>query len=176
MLAACSREADPQPEAPAERPIAGLPPATSIGARTGGMLINGQPWVAQSNLHQRTVYSEFGDGHILFLEMLRYVQSPRASELLALHVPNVQGEGSYPIVARVTYRDSNEFFGVYFRDYVVRKTYVPDTGTTVGTLEITRFDLNARIISGRFHFRLPHPDGELVVTEGRFDTTIEINP
>lgn len=176
MLAACSREADPQPEVPAERPIAGLPPATSIGARTGGALFNGTPWAAESDVFEYPVIGMHIAGNILYLELNRNLSPSDQHSKLVFHVPGVRGPGRYPLVARVLYPEGDEYHGVYFRDLYTKRTYTPEVGSLPGELIVTKLDLNAGIASGRFHFRLPHPSGELVVTEGRFDTTIDIDP
>ena len=54
-------------------------------------------------------------------------------------------------------------------DLVSRCTYYTDK-THPGTVEITRLDPVARIVSGRFAFTLETPGcGKVTVTDGRFD-------
>lgn len=179
LLVACTDETpqpDPQPLIPVDRPIAGLPPATMTGARTGGALFNGQAWAAESDVYQYPVIGMHSAGSILYIELNRNDSPTAQHSKLVFHIPGVLGPGRYPLAARVVYPEGDEYYGVYFRDLYTKRTYVPEVSVLPGEIEITRLDLNLGIASGRFHFRLPHPSGELVVSEGRFDTTIDILP
>ena len=176
LAAACQPEAIEAPAPPPPDPTAGLPPPTQRGARTGGMLIGGRPWVAQSHLHVHPVYAQLSEGSILFVELLGITASPATSTLMALHVRDANRVGRFPIVARVRYSDGTEYHGAFFRDIYAGRAYTPAEGTVVGELELTYIDPTNRIVAGRFHFRLPHPSGELVVTEGRFDSSLEVAP
>jgi hypothetical protein len=144
-----------------------LPPATQTGANTIGCLVNGQPWTPQG-FDGSSNYSISYDqrGGVFDLRTYRYQQEPNNNyQYIILEASRLYASKSYS-----------------FQDSINTKAAIDDrlTGCDLssheqgtyhkGTLTITRFNLNASIISGTFDFVLAKPGCDTVrVTQGRFD-------
>lgn len=163
LLTQCSscKDADPSPEEQ-------LPPITQTGANTFGCLLNGQPWTPQGNSgtsNYSVVYCCAADGGVFDIKVYRINSATQDYQNLYLFCRPIDKIGSYD------FADSSKT-DVYFSD---RKTGCDvssrDAGTyRKGTLTITRFDLQAGIISGTFEFTLAKPGCDTIkVTQGRFD-------
>ncbi|MHC1705018.1 MAG: hypothetical protein AB9846_14000 [Tenuifilaceae bacterium] len=145
-------------------PSTKLPPETTIGANTFGCLVNGKIWR--------------NGGYF----------NPGSS----LNIPEMSGS-RLQIAASRSVRDTLSSIGLYvFSSNISTGQYLCDslnvnvyflniiggpTGTVYeylyaheGEIEITRYDLENRIVSGRFNAKLKlDGNDEIIITNGRFD-------
>ena len=141
-----------------------LPPATQTGEDTFGAYVNGEVWVPKgrpstfrSNLN--IIYDPGYEGGNLEMKAYRILDT--YEESIFMYMSNLDHEGLYefgkPEIGSAIFRSDC----IYERkEDVFRK----------GTLEITRLDMEAGIISGKFEFTLAMADCDTIrVTEGRFD-------
>ena len=163
LLTQCSKckTDDPAPVAP--NPVDALPPATQPGQRTFGCLLNGQPWTQSENPFSGQIFStQYFSGNLL------------------ISCPGVSKQGQANTYQHIRFElDSVYMVGVYNIDGLRNKTLkLMGTNCTweassalPATLQLTRFDLVNRIVSGTFSFTLEKPGcGRVVVTDGRFDS------
>jgi hypothetical protein len=149
-------------------PVDQLPPATQTGANTFGCLVNGQVWTPQGNdgANNYIVVYDRALGASFDLRTYRYQQEPTNNyqyiiiETSRLYAPKIYSIKD-SLNTRVAIRD--KLTGCYLSSL--------DAGTYhKGTLNITRLDLQAGIISGTFEFTLAKPGCDTVrITQGRFD-------
>ena len=136
--------------APAD-PAAQLPPATQTGAGTFGCLVNGQPYTPKGNNGTSNLYISYDAGFrggALGIQTYRIDGSRR--QYLSIDTAPVTGPGVYSFArpagtCTATYSDipgvSNVCNAV---------TSDQDIAYRSGSLVITRFDTQARIVSGTF--------------------------
>ncbi len=174
VVMGCRRAEQPTPEAPAVQ----LPPETTIGARTAAALVNGQAWMAQSPIFQYAVSASIDQiEDILYLEINCHVRDSASgiltsNQFLVFNVKGVTGPGRYPIQPEVNYPEGVIYYGGLFRDKIARCDYILRTSDQ-GYLEVTHFDAQRQIISGRFTTTLSGPCGPVQIARGQFDTTFD---
>jgi hypothetical protein len=156
-------------------PIAQLPPITQEGKNTFGCLVNGKPWMPEgkrntfSNNYTMDVDPGFRGG---FINIGVYKYSKDYDEAMALSIDSVPKykENIYDLkcVNKFPYIDGG---GVAFYNYKVGKEYLceKDAKILYSKILLTRYDLQAGIISGTFEFTLAKPNDTIKVTNGRFD-------
>ena len=159
FLFSCKDE-DLQPE---------LPPATQTGERTFGAYVNGGVWVPKGR--PSTFRSNFSltyepgyRGGTVNIRAYRITSDdPEVKGYIQIGSSHIGSEGIYPLndseISLIVFRDSECYYNTT-EDEVYRE----------GTLEITRLDMEAGVISGKFEFSLAMTGCDTIhVTEGRFD-------
>ena len=167
MLTQCSKcKNDPAPADPARQ----LPPATQTGAGTFGCLVNGQPYTPKGNNGMSNLYVSYDPtfrGGALGIETYR-VEGGGLTKFLSIDAAPVNAPGNYslnlgPGIGEVLYSSGGgQPCGFMYdsRDVTYRRA----------TLNITRFDMNSRIIAGTFDAIIARTGCDtLKVTQGRFD-------
>ena len=167
LLTQCSKckTDDPAPAAP--NPVDMLPPATQTGQRTFGCLLNGQPWNPAGNPFAAPVFSAEYYQNRLGVSCRRAFNNSNGSVIsnqsMEFAIDSVVGPKIYIL-------DDATKYVLKYNDYVTNCQYATGNGMTA-TVELTRFDPVARIVSGTFFFTLEKPGcGRVVVTDGRFDS------
>ena len=161
LLTQCGR--DPEPANPQDA----LPPATQSGAHTFGCLLNGRPWTPRGGTGLTGNYSVVVDpayyGGNLSIRATRYTGALFQS--IRIGGDSVARAGNYPFTVGPR--------GAGFTDLLAPISCQSFGGVGQhhqGTLNITRYDLQAGIVSGTFNFVLAKPGCDTVkVTHGRFD-------
>ncbi len=152
--------------------VSALPKATQKGANTFGCLINGAVFITHD------VYSYPTDSGLL----ASYNESTKEFRISTTEQRNENQNG----LQRETYLDlTNPHVGVNnfnennYGQIIIGVNYQQDqyyqtTDSIGGTMNITKFDTNLKIISGTFSFDASakfNATGILHVTNGRFDIT-----
>lgn len=168
LLTLCSqcKQNDPRPKPPTN-PVDQLPPETQTGQRTFGCLLNGQPWNQAGSPFAGPVFAAEVNKKRLGVSCRRVFGDangkPVVNQSMGFSIDSVAGPGTYLLDSAV----KNTFL---FSDYLTNCQYSTGKGMSA-TVQLTRFDLVARIVSGRFSFTLETPGcGRVTVTNGRFDT------
>ncbi|OGX84877.1 hypothetical protein [Hymenobacter glacialis] len=164
-LSQCHKKSDPTP--PPQNPVSLLPPETQTGQRTFGCLLNGQPWTQAGSPFNGPVLAAEWYQNRLSISCRRAINnangSPHTNQSIEFAIDPVAGPGNYQL------KDSKQNLLV-FSDFLTNCQYLTGSGQ-VATVQITRWDPVARIVSGRFAFTLETPGcGRVTVSEGRFDT------
>jgi hypothetical protein len=160
----CQRKkADPQPT----DPTASLPPATQTGQRTFGCLLNGQPWTQPFNPTGGSGFETQYQAGNLLISCPRVIKDntgvAQVSQTLVFRLDSVYSTGTYCIIG-LNGRTLD------MTDFLINCNWAASSAFPA-TLQLTRLDLAARIVSGTFSFTLETPGcGPVAVTAGRFDT------
>jgi hypothetical protein len=145
-----------------------LPPATDTGENTLGFVIDGQVWVPQGNNGTSRLDLSYDPqlyGGTMLLNGYS-ITSDTDREYFYLNGIEINQVGTHQIGGE----DSNIVAGFTAANYC---EYISDDNYSEGSLTITRFDLEERIISGKFQFRMATPSCDTInVTDGRFDMRI----
>ena len=150
----CKKE-EPEPE---------LPPATQTGERTFGAYVNGEVWVPKGRPSTFTpnlniIYDPGYEGGNLEIKAYRVLDTN--NEFIFMNMSNLDHEGLYE------FGDPKVGAATFWSDCVYERK---EDVYREGTLEITRLDLEAGVISRKFEFTLAMPGCDtLRVREGRFD-------
>lgn len=126
-----------------------LPAETQTGADTFGCLLNGKVWLPKGKFPYSglTTTIEFN---------ILSIGASKSNEAIGLGVRNVLGVGTYDLSLA-----ENEV--EYIIDSQIFKR-------TEGVLNVTKFDKNKQIISGKFWFTAKSDMGQIInITDGRFD-------
>jgi hypothetical protein len=166
VLAACNKN------------ITELPPATQTGAHTFGAKIDGALWgpkgfgpTGGANLLE----ARFLPGPSVMVTARNLASSPNESEM-EIYIKNVTAPGVYQLNTDVTLPTQAASYA-----YFVKRTITPTnewitSSQYTGTVNITRIDTAARIMSGTFQFQASNPGYSpfqvINVTEGRFDVNV----
>ncbi len=159
LVTACRRD-PPEPEPD-------LPPETQEGKDTFGCYLNGVPWKpSQKEWGNNTLYVQF-DG--TYFTLYAYHNDNGRNERISFFSASIQNMGQYPIGKLALNGGSI----CNFWDIAKNKPIVNSADNDVisdGLLTITKFDMNQKIISGKFWFKLQKNDGTTIeAKEGRFD-------
>ncbi|MGI9526779.1 MAG: hypothetical protein ACR2MS_06700 [Weeksellaceae bacterium] len=140
-----------------------LPPATQIGANTGGCLVDGEVWVAKKNYNKVSggagtaiIYNTDGGGYLFKLPFEGISNSTYGDQRIKIFIKND---------IELSKKDYNIFEGFFYRDntyYIIDK----------GVVSFTKFDVQNKIASGEFNFTAINENDstEMVsITQGRFD-------
>lgn len=145
-----------------------LPPATMEGKRTFGAMVNDQVWVPKGRpstfqTNYQLVYDPGYRGGTLNIVAYRKIKdNPAEYAQLVLSMTDVTKEGLYAF-------DNAGKGGVSFYNGICEYFDSPDFYRQ-GTLEITKFDLENRIISGKFELTMALTGCDTIrITQGRFD-------
>jgi hypothetical protein len=166
LLAACKKD------------VKDLPDVTQTGAGTFGAKVNGTLWAPQG-------FGPIPANDILQLTILgtdafkinarNFASSPNETEF-EIFVTGVNGPGTYQLNTTVSYPSYTSSFAYYVKRKVSPQNEWLTSATSTGTVTITKFDLNAKIVSGTFSFmamNLYNAPEPLSVTEGRFDLQVK---
>lgn len=140
-----------------------LPEATQTGANTGGALVDGKVWVAkieQPNLDpggNNTQYS-LTNGEYNLQIVLRELNNNNNKIVFSVS-DNIEITAKNYILTACRLEQSSQIYDVAY-------------GNNIGSLNITKFDKQNKIVSGTFNFEANNINGngnKIVITEGRFD-------
>ena len=157
-------------------PIDQLPPLTNTGENTFGCLIDGRAFTPQGGglggpsrgASYQFIFND-GDSYYQFQVFGRHYSDPFESisiNLKFLNIEDLRSENTYLVTL---FEDGGR--GRYFTGGQVD---YETTHTHTGSLTITHYDYDNRIISGTFEFEV-EVEGEIVrITDGRFDMDFTI--
>lgn len=165
FFSACTKEVDE------------LPPATQTGANTFGAKINGKNWVPArfGIIPANNLLEAFYSGPNSIMITARNFSASPTETVLEMQIANIDGPGTYYMNQDFTKPTAASYA------YYVKRTITPEdewqTSTkNNGTVVITRFDQNEKIISGTFEINagsLYHNGQAISITEGRFDVKFQ---
>jgi len=166
LLTQCAgcKTKDPFPKPPPTDPLSQLPAETQTGQRTFDCLLNGQPWTqAGSPLGGPLLAAQYFNQQLtVSANRSTTVDGIRTVQGIQININKLNSIGKYTLI------DSTKNF-VNVADLVTACTFYTNA-LHPATVEITRLDPVARIVSGRFAFTLETPRcGKIAVTDGRFD-------
>jgi hypothetical protein len=151
-----------------------LPPITTTGAGTFGCLVDGEPWVARTNLLWTTINASVGPGWVSGQNLRVYAIRKKIGEKFSsvnmelYNVPIINP----PDTLLLNFKDLSEGAANYFYDHSDSSSdnnfYWSDS-TYIGTLVLLRLD--QYIISGTFEFEAYNKryNKRVKITNGRFD-------
>lgn len=162
-----------------DAPDAGLPPATQVGANTGGCLINGERFVAVQqggSLFSNPIPAlngGFAFDSVYYVTLSGIYQGQRATVMLFLRASAV---GTYQLNQTTQYYPQGSPKAVLnHATFAVSgsggETYVTNAQHT-GNVTLTRMSEQAGIGSGTFEFTAAStfdPSKTVTITNGRFD-------
>ena len=179
FLVSCSNKSDYQPFVPS------LPPITQSGANTFGCYIDGvllTPRDGTGGLYgtpKGMVFSGSGDPpNYTYNEIRTQDYTGETGGILRIHITDLHqnGEGTFTI------KESNCEDGIDASPSLNIHCRIIDKASqtykwycsieNAGTLRITRYDLDNRILSGTFSCTMQnrdHPNERIEITQGRFD-------
>ncbi len=157
-----------------------LPETTQSGANTFGLKLNGAYWVPQkfAGINMPILEASLSGLNDLLIRAQNFASEPTETEF-DIYLKNVTGPGTYAL---------NQSTDVYpnaaasYAYYVKRKLSPLNEWITnpqyTGTVTISKFDPENRIVSGTFEFTATgmdsyNPASPITVTEGRFDVKIQ---
>ena len=162
VFSSCSKDRDEDPTV--------LPAATQSGANTAGALIDGKIWVAtkkplNSANGSGTYCEKYNDNFIIKLDLRSDVNNYNNSIFIKVLIINLELNKTYAIINQDPNSDYN--FAIYTdssgKNYSTESNYV-------GSIKISRIDIQNQIVSGNFEFKAVDNNGNIVkVTDGRFD-------
>ena len=158
-------------------PLAQLPPATQTGANTFGCLVNGQPYMPKGNTgtsNFSVTYDPTFRGGTLNISSYR-IKDGRTT-FITVESIQLTSSGIYSFT-----RPNGNCIALYSDVSNDPMQFPPpsicgiipsdqDVAHRSGQLKLTRFDTQARIVSGTFDFKLLQAGCDtLKITQGRFD-------
>ena len=181
LLCACSKD-NPAPE----DPLAKLPPETQTGANTFGCVINGQVFYPRDGVGtifvsgaQGMVFWGSGNGsNYTWNEIeIKNARDGKPASRMIIHLQSLFQLGVGEYIWQPT-NFQNSIDGL-MQNYVFARIYDQNSGSwkyygsyeNSGKINITRFDIPNRIISGNFggKLRLYNSTEEIEILSGRFD-------
>ena len=164
QLAGCKvKDPFPQP-LPTANPLDQLPTATQSGQYTFGCLVNGQAWLPAGNPLAGPLTSAGYTNSNFYLTANRSVilNGATTTQRIQLEIDSIRVAGTY-LLKNATSRTAE------LSDRERSCLFITDAQHPA-TVQITRLDPVARVVSGRFSFALDTPGcGQITVTDGRFD-------
>jgi hypothetical protein len=139
-----------------------LPPATQIGAGTFGCLVNGVPFVDNSN--DFNCFYQLVNGEYYFSISATFNKTIRGIGIGSQGIELIQGS-SYNLI------EINS--GNFSADvYINANNNFETTSVSPGNITISKFDLQNNIVSATFEFTVVDPVTGTIyeITEGRFDS------
>lgn len=140
-----------------------LPPATQTGAGTFGCLVNGVPFVDKSGSFN--CFYQLVDGEYYF----GITGSRAGNEYVQIDIGSIKAELSEGDILLLE-REDNKFYA--FLSFNCICPQGKTNSDQPGTLKVTKFDIQNKIVSATFEFTVTDPNTGTVyeITEGRFDT------
>ena len=166
-LASCKKE------------ITELPEATETGANTFGAKLDGTFWGPRKfGIAPTTPILEarFSINNSVYINARDFSSSPTETEF-EIYLQNVTGPGTIFLNQNTgNYPNNNASYAYYIkRKFMPLNEWITSTQYT-GVVNVTRFDVVNRIVSGTFEFMAGSTDGTAApinVTEGRFDVKVQ---
>lgn len=151
-----------------------LPPATQVGANTGGCLVNGEVWVASKERFKRNgirtyVRESPYDKKLFFSIGLTNLKNDTESILIEIDIADFKLNKEYDIPYDANVRDVFATYrNISIQNNFYYHTFYPDY---IGKIKFTRVDISQNIVSGTFELNLldKYTGKTITVTEGRFD-------
>ncbi len=147
-----------------------LTEATQSGANTAGALIDGKIWVATKNRLNTangsgTYCEKYNDNYIIKLDLRSDVNNYSNSIFIKVLIINLELNKNYSIINQDPNSDYN--YAIYTdKD----GEYYSTESNYVGTIKISRIDMQNHIVSGNFEFKAMGDKGTIVnIVDGRFD-------
>jgi len=151
--------------------IDGLPPLTQTGAQTFGCLIDGTLFIPKgSGIGSPIKESVYTIANRTPLFTMVATDRSSSSRAFSLRIRTEGIELKTGMIIPLVNEGVGRASVIYYDDQVsVSEKYITDE-INKGELEITRFDLTNKIISGKFWFNAVNINGKVVkATEGKFD-------
>ncbi|WP_423130250.1 hypothetical protein [Gaoshiqia sp. Z1-71] len=156
LFAAGSCEKDKEPQ---------LPPITQTGAGTFGCLIDGQIWVAGSDFFGKHT----GANNTSYEDERWVIFAPGSLYDMNIEICKESMIDGFAVLDGT--RETSCSNGVLFQGLDYEQFWTVDGNT--GTINITKFDPDAKIISGTFAFDAVNSEGvKKEIRDGRFDIKI----
>ena len=156
-----------------------LPDATQTGTNKFGANINGKYWMPQGFGVVPTapiLEANFAGSNSIRINARNFGSSPTETEMEII-IYNITGPGTYLLNQNTSkYPNFSASYGYYVeRRFTPKYEWITSEKHT-GKVEVTRYDIAAKIISGTFEFTAKENSdatSPLSVTEGRFDLPIQ---
>lgn len=150
-----------------------LPDATQTGANTFGVKINGSNWgpLGGSFLTAPTLEAHAGTDSSIFINARNFSREPTETEM-EIYLRHVTAPGTYALNQNTeVYPSQSASYGYYVKREVSVQDEWMTNATTTGSVQVSKIDWTAHIISGTFSFQAAARYGSapIEVTEGRFD-------
>ena len=158
-------------------PIAQLPPETQTGANTFGCLVNGKVWTPEGKRstfsNNYTIDVDPGlDGGILSIAVYRYSGQEHTELGFGIDSVTKYKENTYNLKCiQIAPFQPIRGGAASYTNYKINNYYICYENAKLlnAKVNLTRYDLTNRIISGTFEFTLAKPNDTIKVTNGRFD-------
>lgn len=150
-----------------------LPPATQTGAHTFGLKLNGEMWVPQgfAGIPDSDLLKARLLGNVLTITAQNFSSSPTETEF-EMKIFGAAGTGTYLFNSNTSYPGGPAHYGYHVKRKVNPLDEWITSAAQNGSVNITRLDTAARVVSGTFQFNaanLVNAAQTISVTEGRFD-------
>lgn len=142
-----------------------LPPKTQTGANTFGCRVNGVAWLPKGSPFTTPRLTAWYDPTYRngTLNVTANLVTNQGIESIVLGSDSLKSTGTYPLTR--PNKQEAMFYGI--RNEC--QFYQGASHERIGTMIITKLDLQNYIVSGTFEFTLRKPECTVVVTNGRFD-------
>lgn len=141
----------------------GLPNATQTGRDIFACRVNGQNWIAKTDIYNLGAYVSIGNdtlsfgaggGGIPFSRLSFFIRNPQ--QAITYRLNDLQTKYGWVFITPA----SNPCVGATYNSYSID-----------GSLTITKFEVATKIVSGTFNCIIPLPNNcdTLKITDGRFD-------
>ncbi|PZE15581.1 hypothetical protein DNU06_17330 [Putridiphycobacter roseus] len=154
-------------------PLEQLPEATQVGANTLGCLVDGEVFTPKGNVYYKGIekprYTE--ENGILRLRFLNLKDFEDKWIYIYLYIKNgVYSIGNYTDIAYSSQNSTYPAFEIY-NDVQNAFTKFYIDSNSLHYIEITKLDLENKIVSGLFEFTVMNEDktDTIKITDGRFD-------
>lgn len=170
IFSACKKQSGEQDE------ISKLPPATQSGAGKFACLLNGKAWIGQTDciffLCDPFLEIYFGNSNGGYIAIVASRENAAAKINDSIQI--IFDSSDHKLVHELTiHKPLAKPRFVNYKDFSNCGDYDRYSDSTVihtGVVNITKYDLQDRIISGTFEFTLTKPGcNPVIVTNGRFD-------
>lgn len=158
--------------------ITSLPELTESGINSFGAKIDGNLWGPAQGIafNSTTVKARFSADTSVFINAYNFASSPTETEM-EIFIKNLRGPGTYYLNENTMYYPHHTASYARFE----KRKFQPvnqwmTSGQLGGWVNITKFDIPNRIISGTFEFKAQSLDSSvapITVSEGRFDVKIQ---
>lgn len=151
-----------------------LPPATQTGANTFGCLVNGKAWIAQNKDcsiicdDPFKIFYDAGMGGNLFIKAFRKDNQNKVDDFISLPFDST----NFNLLHNYQNRSHTIFSYRNNKNIGSCKEYISYDSTviTYGHVYLTKYDLQAGVVSGTFEIQLRKIGCEDInITNGRFD-------
>lgn len=156
-----------------------LPENTQTGANTFGARVNGEYWMPRGfGIVPTTPILEanFAGNNSIRINARNFSSSPTETEIEII-LFNISGPGTYLLNQNTSkYPNFSSSYAYYVERRITPKFEYITSDKFTGKVEVTRYDIAAKIISGTFEFtakEIYDASSPLTVTEGRFDLPIQ---